>query len=321
MGAEIIFKDKIRSQVLKVLSGYCFRERHRDYPNLYLLSPWISDVQLNIDDDVYKLDELWFGLDYGIQSINLSYALLLLRLQFGADLYIVTLPPNVKNYGDSASYHSTVLDFFDEIGCNVYVNQDLHAKLILSNDLALLGSFNLSKAAFYDREEICVSLDDISNLKILDEYVKNIIESSAPYGYSANLDPCERFPKDLSHPKKITRGWLYDEIVGEYFDTIRPDTLEYDEFLKDHIGTESFYSDGVISEVASDLERFYTRAVVKLLEARGKNKRPLRHPHFLGSNIDFQVETKLEDVTVLLHELLARPHFPKIPLRMKPIQR
>jgi hypothetical protein len=313
MVTEIIFRDEIKAQVLKVRSGYCFRERNHNFPYLYVLSPWISDVQLEIDADVYKLDPLWFGLDYGIESINLVYAILLLRLHFNARLDIVTLPPNEKNYGDSASFHGNILDFLDEIGCHIHLNQDLHTKLILSNDLALIGSFNLSKLALYDREEIGISIDDISNLKVLEEYARNVADSSVPYGYT--IDPY-RNHNTFPLTRKITRGWFYEQIVREYFKKkIHADPILYDEFLIDHIGTKSFYLVGVISELASDLEGFYVKAILKYFgQSHQANEKKIA---YLEKTFNYQGEYKIENILAQINSKLARPYIPRIPLRLK----
>jgi len=46
------------------------------------------------------------------------------------------------NYHDGWLRAKTLLDFLDEIGCEIFVNRKLNSKLLLANDLALLGSFN-----------------------------------------------------------------------------------------------------------------------------------------------------------------------------------
>jgi hypothetical protein len=56
MTTKIIQDKEIRAHVLKVLSGYCFRERHTENPSVRILSPWISDVQLELDSGVLELD-------------------------------------------------------------------------------------------------------------------------------------------------------------------------------------------------------------------------------------------------------------------------
>jgi hypothetical protein len=118
MTTRILLKNRIRAEVLKVLSGFCFVERHREIPCIIILSPWISNVQLDIDKEFLKSDKFHFGRDYGIRSINLPYALLLLKVEFGAHIIIVTLPPTERNYNSSlVSYVRNLLDFLDEIGC------------------------------------------------------------------------------------------------------------------------------------------------------------------------------------------------------------
>jgi phosphatidylserine/phosphatidylglycerophosphate/cardiolipin synthase-like enzyme len=320
MTTKIISREDIRAHILKVLSGYCFRQRQSQNPKICILSPWISDVQLEINPEVFASDDLWFGLDYGIASINFAYALLLLRLQFGAKIEVVTLPPNEKNYGESAFFHQQLLQFLDEIGCDIYLNSDLHSKLILSNDSALLGSFNLSQAALYNREEIGVVLDDIGNLATLDDYVKTVISSSVPYGYSPNAHKIRLFP-DEKPPLKITRGILYEQIIFSYYGYEALEPYTYNEFLQDMVGVDGIYSKYVVANLAVDLERFYIRSLLTYLQPpkpislnEDSNEKKLCE---LRSRFDYQGKFNLEEITTFLKSKLVRDHFPKIELRMK----
>lgn len=320
MTTKILFKNKIRAEVLKVLSGYCFRERYSKHPYILILSPWISNVQLDIDKEVFELDELWFGWDYGIQSINIPYALLLLKMSFGAEITLVTLPPTERNYDQRTSYVHNLLDFLDEIGCEVFVNPNLHSKLILSNDLGLIGSFNLSKAALYDREEIGISIDDMSNLRVLEEYADGVIATSTPYGYTVRAN---RQRQDYDNKgivvTKVTRGWLHEQIVRNFFNVIYDPTL-FNEFLIDHIGTKSFYLNKVIQELASNLDAFYVKAVMKYLEPQyhiSENEKL----HYLKSILNYQGNHEIREILDFLKDKLARTHIPKIPLRIVSFQK
>ena len=318
MTVKILLKDQIRAQVLKILSGYCFWERFPSEPNIYILSPWISNVQLEIDREVLELDELWFGLDYGIRSINLPYALLLLKLDFGANIYIVTLPPNRRNYSDGVPWVRNLLDFLDEVGCEVLINPNIHSKLLFSNDLALLGSFNLSKSALYDREEIGVSIDDIGNLKVLEQYAKSIVRSSTPYGYTVRAyRELGRLPINA----KVTRGWFYEEVVKERFGLSFPKRGRgrgapglFDEFLIDDIinTKEIYYLDDVVKEVASDLEAFYVKAIITYM--RFSSEKEILA--WLRGRFDYQGKYEIGGVLDFLKSKLAREHIPKLPIRV-----
>lgn len=321
MTTKIIAKEEIRAQILKVLSGYCFRERKTQYPTVCILSPWISDVELEIDLDVYALDDIWFGLDYGIKSINLAYALLLLRLDFGAKIEIVTLPPNEQNYGNGAFYHQQLLEFLDEIGCSVYLNTSLHSKLILSNDSALLGSFNLSKSALYNREEVGVSIDDISNLKILDDYVRDIIFSSEPYGYTAKTSHKLHFNREESFPSRITRGILYERLVEAYYGRSQINETEYGEFLREGIGLEGIYSKYIIYEIASELDRFYIKALLAYIQPstryfpnQDSDDKKLERLRVL---FDYEGGFDVEEITKFVKAKFVRKYLPKIKLKME----
>jgi hypothetical protein len=320
MTTKIIAQDEIRVQILKVLSGYCFRERRSHNPRICILSPWISDVELQLDNTTYALDDIWFGLDYGIASINLSYALLLLKLDFGATIEIVTLPPNEENYGDSAYFHKQLLEFLDEIGCNVYLNKSVHSKLILSNDSALIGSFNLTKSALYDREEIGISLDDIGNLAILDDYTREIVRSSVPYGYTANTH-METKLLEYPLPSKITRGVLYEQLVWIYYGHSGLDSTDYGEFLREEVGIEGIYSKYIVAKIASDLEGFYVNALLTYLQpptAMSLNEDSIEKKlSRLNSILGYTGKFDLEEITNFIKARLGRQHFPRIALKMK----
>jgi hypothetical protein len=324
MTTKIIAQDEIRAEILKVLSGYCFRERRSHNPRICILSPWISDVELQLDNAVYALDDIWFGLDYGIASINLSYALLLLRLDFGATIEIVTLPPNEKNYGDSAYFHQQLLEFLDEIGCNIYLNESVHSKLILSNDSALIGSFNLSKSALYDREEIGISLDDIGNLAILDGYARKIVHSSIPYGYTANAHMETKLLEEPL-PSKITRGVLYENLVWMYYGHSGLDSTDYGEFLRTGVGIEGIYSKYIVTKIASDLEGFYVKALLAYLQlpaAMSLNEDSVEKKLArLHSILGYTGKFDLQEITNFINARFGRHHFPRIALKMKPMPR
>lgn len=183
--SQVFFPGEVRPQILRFLSGHCFEEKTAQWPAIAILSPFIGDILFEIDEQVYEMDELFYGLDYGIKSINLPYALLLLKL-YGTDVTLITLPPTEANYGKKAPFRRHLLDFLDEIGCNIYVNPNLNSKLILANDLALIDPVDLSKPDLCNPEEIGVIMDDGANLRMLMQYVRGVISESPPHGlYSA----------------------------------------------------------------------------------------------------------------------------------------
>jgi hypothetical protein len=318
MTIKIIAKEEIRAQLLKVFSGYCFRERNARFPTICILSPWISDVQLELNEDVFALDDLWFGLDYGIASINLSYALLLLRLDFGAVIEIVTLPPTEDNYGNSAHYHKVLLDFLDEIGCQVYLNTSLHSKLVLSNDSALLGSFNLSKNALYNREEVGVNIDDLEKLKILENYARNVVSSSEPYGFTKKNGGLYGFDKFSAN--KVTRGMLYDTIVKLYYGSIAIDSGDYASFIRDIMQIEGNYAKYVIQQIASDLEGLYSSALKTYLEPydaqRPRSLCDKTNQEKLKA-LNYQGEFDLTAINEFVKTKYARKLIPEIWLKMQ----
>jgi hypothetical protein len=311
MTTQIIAKEEIRAHILKVLSGYCFSDRNASSPEITILSPWISDVQLELDESIFNLDKLWFGLDYGIESINLAYALLLLKTEVGARIDIVTLPPTRENYGEGANYRRLLLDFLDEIGCDIYLNSELHSKLILSNDSALLGSFNLSNSALYNREEIGVSIDDIGNLKILENYVHDLIKSSGPYGISPKIQLTygPRF-----YTNKLTRGKLFDIIIHKFYQ--HQYRGRYYEFTREIMELESTYSKYFIQEITSDLEGFYTKAILSFLDYCTKYDEDDRLHEFLNL-INYHAKFNPEYIIRCIKKQYARTEFPKIRLKLK----
>lgn len=317
MTTKLFFKDQIRSEVLKVLSGYCFQERQEYFPKICILSPWISDVQLEIRKDVYDLDELYFGWDYGIFSINLPYALLALKLDYGAHISIVTLPP-IEKYHQKPELVKTLMDFLDEIGCNVYVNPNLHTKLILSNDLALIGSFNLSIPALYGKEELGISIDDMENLKTLEQYARKVIVSSKPYGYTvqarqqdlarmdelhAYVEKYRRFDIDLKPFNSVTRGWLYENILG-----VERDSRE---FIHARFGP--ICVDEVIKLATFDIEEFYVKLVLAYVIDTSESS----VLHYLRNQFGYQGKYEINEILEFLETKLARKHIPKIAPRIE----
>lgn len=223
MTIKLLFGDDIRSHVLKILSGECVFIRRPRFPTLYILSPWISDVQIEFSDLYVSKEEKLFMeggkpdsflfLDYNIKSINLPYALLLLKLhgasehyQYPPALNIVTLPPDENNYSaNNVPRVKNLLDFLDEIGCNIFVNSKLHSKLLHTNDLAVLGSFNLSSSALYYKEEIGISTNDLDNLEKLESYCLKVIQESERYGYTSLLNYGKRLMKsEIEYDEHLT---------------------------------------------------------------------------------------------------------------------
>jgi len=311
MTTKIIPNDRIRAEMLQILSGY--RQRLCEFPKIYVLSPRISDVQLTIDADVLGLDESWFGLDCGIFSINLAYAMLLVKLLFGAEINVVTNDPRKCEKHASGEYSQrafNLIDFLDEVGCRVYLARNLHSTLILTNDLALYGSFDLSKSEVYDESEGCTLTNDPNNIKTLEKHALAAISSSTPYGYTARaVHPAS------SIIAKATRGWLYEMIAEHYFPKAnfskRDSTYT---FLTEHIGTKSAYFDGMIKEVASDLDAFYVNAILQAL-MDGEERSIERNFRFLKT-LGYKGKMEIEEVMNFLKTKLARDHIPKIPLRM-----
>jgi len=311
MTTKIIPNDRIRAEVFQILSGH--RQRLCEFPRIYVLSPCISDVQLTIDADVLGLDESWFGLDCGIFSINVAYAMLLVKLVFGAEINIVTNDPLKGEKHASGEYSQrafNLLDFLDEIGCRVFLTHNLHSTLILTNGLALSGSFDLSKSEVSDENENGILIDDFNDVKTLEKHVIDTINSSTPYGYTARaLHPAS------SITAKVTRGWLYEMIAEHYF--LKANFSKRDSsytFLTEHIGTKSVYFDGMIREITSDLEAFYVNAILQAL-MDGEEQSIERNFRFLPT-LGYKGKMQTEEVINFLKTKLAREHVPKIPLRM-----
>jgi len=265
------------------------------------LSPWISDVEIEFSEPYLKKERtrdysyLW---DYNTKSINLAHALLLLKLHGGADINIVTLPPIAPNYSPSYLPRiQTLLDFLDEIGCNVILNSKLHSKLILANDLAVLGSFNLSNSALYDREEIGLSINDLDNLNKLEKYCLDLVHRSQLFGFTSQLsygnlfdiqrgfgplvpdgitleayhtlleqwkvsEDARKYSERVESRKDhITRGWLLDHIIKNAFQ-FESAGERYREFLDVMEGY-----DKRIKSYSKDLNLFYLLSLRRLVSS------------------------------------------------------
>jgi hypothetical protein len=251
MANKLLFGDEIRTHVLKLLSGECVFARRSLYPQLYILSPWISDVVIDfseryLSEEIAKAEKKpnsFFLQDYNIKSINPPYALLLFKLHSAYDVFqtnslvnIVTLPPTEPHYSaDYVPKMENLLNFLDEIGCNVFINPNLHSKLILTNDLALLGSFNLSSSALlYDREEIGVSINDLDNLEQLESYCQKVMQESKRFGFTSLLDYGED-PRNGESPHLMTLEEIITPRSPEYkipVDKMNKRTLQYKGLLR-----------------------------------------------------------------------------------------
>jgi hypothetical protein len=332
--------DDIRSQVLRIISGECSYKRNRDHLQLFILSPWISDVEIELSElsSLMNQDAIeWFELDYNIKSINLPYALLLLKLHEGVEVKIVTLAPNEINYHEGWLRAQTLLDFLDEIGCEVFVNPSLHSKLLLANDLAILGSFNLSTSALYNREEIGVSIDDLENLEKLEKYCGRVIDESRAYGHTSltnweSMKDAMEFPqyrdemsfKDYSdairqfhekrgrgfyRPTQISRGWLLDEMINTVFLHAESRTNRYGEFFDVTGGYDKF-----IRFYAQDLNAFYLASLRRLVAISGEysnGKSCVKH--LLG----YEGGDSIDSILKFVDSRFARKTIPHIKLRVK----
>lgn len=319
MTIQLLFGDKIRSEVLKILSGECFYIRRPYLPRLYILSPWISDVDIEFSDlyilkekeKVVKEEKIesFLFLDYNIKSINLPYALLLLKLHGGTEVNIVTLPPNKMNLDpDYLPKVKALLDFLDEIGCNMFVNSKLHSKLLLANDLALLGSFNLSSSALYYREEIGVSINDLDNLESLTSYCWKVISESQLYGHSSLLRRGRIWDEMKAHTPRITRGWLLDGMIKSAFN-IEEGRERYGEFFDVTGGYDKF-----IKSYAHDLNLFYLMNLRRLISST--------EPWIEGKNwvkrvFDYKGDSSPDSIMEFLNSKFARKTVPDIKLRIK----
>ena len=303
MTTKILMKNQIKSEVLKVLSGYCFENRKPESPKIFILTPWISNVKLQLNEMVYKLDPVWFGYDYGYDTILLSTALLFLRLDFGADITIITRPFTDSVYKTQVDQERVrnLLDFFDEIGCNVFTHKNFHTKLILSNDLALVGSFNLTKPALWGREEIGVAIDDVENLNIRESYAKRLEQSSITYGYSAKI-------RTQLIPDCMTRGVLFEKVIKDYF-TKRSCETKWDftpsdshDFLYFHFRTITAQS--LLNMVEENIDNFYKKVLLAYL--RSEELSIEQKLAFLGHTINYQGKYEIDEILNFLSTMLVR---------------
>jgi len=324
MTVKILVKEQIRYEILKILSGYCFRERKPRNAEIYILSPWISDVRLELDPEfIYELDWKGFPQEYRIRHINLPYALLLLKLNFGADINIVTRPPKDEVYRKSGRTEGicNLLEFLDEIGCKIFLKPRLHSKLILSNDLAMVGSMNLSKSAldweFFRQEEIGISIDDLTNLKLLNGYAFELIRSSEPYGYTVRGDQrYRRLPFPIA---KITRGWLYQNIVVDYFgpsyNQRHAPFVEFLTSLEDFKSVLNLSSYDVAKMMSSDPESFYRKAVEHSLSSSKASREGVSS--FFINSLGYQGKLEIEKVLSFLETKLVREQIPEVRLQIE----
>jgi hypothetical protein len=207
----------------------------------------------------------------------------------------------------------------DEIGCNIYVNPNLNSKLILANDLALIGPVDLSKPDLCNPEEIGVTMDDGANLRMLMQYVHGVISHSTPHGFTARA---RRLLHTRDFVSKTTRGWLFEGLVEqcftdpEYLDYLEPDSGLFKEFVLDALSREVVYDYEIIGKVAADLSGFYSRAMLKYLKPQ-QQKGVESRLHYLKDTFGYQGEYRVDKILGLLNSKLARVRLPEIPSRIE----
>lgn len=199
MTTKVILADEIGSRIHDIFAGEHFLLGYEAEPLLYVLSPWISNVE--IKGKIPKMGEMSPQIGYTFESMDLAHSILLAKLMLNLEVNLITKSPNKETYSNPAHVVS-LLDFLDEIGCNVFVNDNLHSKMLLTRKIAIVGSVNLTRSGLYNQEEIAVSLDDFENLSTLKDYARDVEKESIPYGYTAYHGKIE----------KVTRGWLYHEL-------------------------------------------------------------------------------------------------------------
>lgn len=347
MTIQLLIGDDIRSQVLRILSGSCHFQRMTKYnlfPSLYILSPWISDVIIEFSDLFLSKEveneevDTMFYFDYNIKSINLAHALLLLKLHNGVNVNLVTLPFNKMDVSPNYLRRTKkLLDFLDEIGCNIFFNTNLHSKLLLANDLALLGSFNLTSSALYYREEIGVSIDDIGNLNTLEKYCTQVVHTSEPYGYSSSLshwgtilDDLKKLSSEALKERRlrrrdlITRGWLLDKMLNEVYQNLDPSDRYFCFF---HVTSED---DKRIRSYAQNLSLFYLMSLRRLVSCTHeeskyysdtkKEAERIRSHSWVKSYFGYKGDESTNSIMEFLNNKFARKSVPDIKLRIKSLE-
>ena len=354
MTVKLIYGDEIRNNVLRILSGECVFLRKPQNPILHVISPWLSDVKIDfsnryISEEIDAIDrgrkhESFLLQDYNIKAINLAHALLLFKLhaaigseQKSPKIIIVTLPPKEPFYSpEYVPRMKNFLDFLDEIGCDVFVNPNLHSKVLLTNDLALIGSFNFtSSALLYDREEIGVSINDLDNLEGLEDYCNKLMSNSERFGYTSLTDHGkmltkkqreiqerlsqavdsdgldglfsqmhgineERFSARYSS-HSITRGWLMDLLVDGLW------SGGYGEFLDITGGYDKF-----VKSYANNLNFFYESSIIRLM-AEEKGRKLTEDKFSLSNKFSENLNEKF------VKNLFARESVPFIKLQIEPM--
>lgn len=365
MTIKLLLGDEIRSHVLKILSGECVFKRRPQWPSLYILSPWISDVTIDFSDRFVskeknkyrtgeKIDSFLLE-DYNIKSINLSYALLLFKLHGACESYqnvpninIVTLPPNENNYShDYVPKVKNLLNFLDEIGCHIFLNSNLHSKVLVTNDLALLGSFNLSSSALlYNREEIGVSINDLDNLERLEAYCRKVMRESTRFGYSSRIDYGENLKngeaaqvwtleelisstkeRPLFEKDKISRKWkgalrLFHPIYKSEEVSLSESQITRG-WLLDMLINSVYWTGGYgeflnitggydrfISFYARDLDNFYRMSIKKIVSSQDGIIS-------IFSNFDYDGDEDVDSIMKFLDSKLARRTVPFVKLQLK----
>lgn len=116
---------------------------------LWLVSPWVSDVEL-LDNSAGNFDVL---ARYGKRKVRLAEILVALAGAGGHIVIGTTTDPHNTRFLDRLSLLADDLRVADKLTIAVDTSNQLHTKALMGDDFALAGSMNITFNGIQVREE------------------------------------------------------------------------------------------------------------------------------------------------------------------------
>jgi len=231
---KVLLGDEIGSRIHDIFAGEHFLLTSRFSPRLYILSPWISNVE--IKGKIPKMGPMAPQICYDFETMDLAHAILLAKLLFEIKVILVTKPPNEETYSNPV-YVESLLDFLDEIGCSVFVNDVLHSKMLLTQQIEVTRGMLFEVLAesgeiLYLRREEYRDLEIESILSNIERFylrsiIKLMMEGKKPPLRSYN-GPYKSQDEAMTFLKGVLARKQFPKIDFKYSSV----NFDFEEFLK-----------------------------------------------------------------------------------------
>ena len=149
LGRDVVRRSRhARNEVRELLQSVFVAELIRPSKELWLVSPWLSDIEV-IDDTAGAFASIVRGTLN--TSLTLSAALALLAAA-GTGVHVVTRPVDSQNFCDALNRHLAHSPHKDQVTLRTV--QTLHTKGLVGDDYRVMGSMNFTFNGIRINDEI-----------------------------------------------------------------------------------------------------------------------------------------------------------------------